>query len=96
MLPVNELIEAMKEQGYKNLRYVPNKGVCGTYRFAFTAGLVYGMSEDCYAGRYCYHTWQEAVAALREWDGSGDPSGNWIKHKGYVEYSNPNYKENET
>lgn len=23
-----------------------------------------------------------AVAALNEWDGNGDPSGDWIKYKG--------------
>ncbi len=47
----------------------------------YTAGLFYGIDQCSHAGRYCYHTWLEAAEALRNWDGQGDPPGNWIKEK---------------
>jgi len=86
-----------KEVGVYLLREVPNKGICGLVRFAFTVGLCYGMTTDdfqFYEGRYCFPLGIDAVTALAEWDGIGDPAGNWIKHKGGIgEYSNPNYEK---
>lgn len=85
-----QLKHFLENEGYSNLREVPGRGLCGTYRFLFTTGLVYGIDESGYKGRYCYETAQEAVEALSEWDGENDPGGEWIKHKGKTEYSNPN------
>jgi hypothetical protein len=58
----------------------------------FTVGLCYNMQEDMshmYDGRYCYPSHADALEALRTWNGEGDPPGEWIKHKGGREYSNP-------
>jgi hypothetical protein len=85
------LMKVLTENGYSCIITVPGRGVCGIARMAFTTGLFYGMDEACYQGRYCYETMAEAIADLLTWDGTGDPSGDWIKHKGGAgEYSNPN------
>lgn len=68
--------------GYDNLVIVPGRGVCGILRMAFTTGLFIGLDYLGYYGRYCYHTKAEAVEALKNWDGQGDPGGEWIKYKG--------------
>ena len=83
----------LEEQGYFNLRHIEGRGLCGLFRFNYTIGLVYGMTNDEYIGRYCYYDSMEAKQALKEWNGIKDPDGNWIKHKGSIEYSNPNYKK---
>lgn len=67
---------------YDALREVPGHAICGVRRFLFTYGLVVGMDDTGYAGRYCYEFRAEAVDALREWDGIGDPPGQWIVYKG--------------
>lgn len=72
----------MQEEGYYAIREISGKGFCGLMRFAFTVGLVIGMNDVGYYGRYCYHSNAEALKALESWDGTGDPSGEWIKYKG--------------
>lgn len=89
------LDEKLDEHGYSNTVTVPHRGRCGLRRMAFTVGLFYGIDDIGYKGRYCFHSYKEAAEALVEWSGTGDPPGNWIKHKGYREYRNPNYKEND-
>lgn len=90
-----ETLEVLLREGYKAIKFVPGRGHCGLTRMFFTSALCYGLDEKSYVGRYCYHTMSEARKALDEWDGSGDPTGNWIKHKGKTEYSNPNYNKDE-
>jgi len=81
---------------YRILTIKGERGICGIRRMAYTVGLFYGMTEDDYIGRYCYHTMGEAIDAILEWSGIGDPPGNWIKHKGGDgERSNPNYDKTE-
>lgn len=82
--------EILNREGYTDVRTVAGRGLCGLSRFVFTVGLVYGIDFDGYQGRYCYGSRSDALAALKEWDGAGDPPGNWIKHKGLAgEYKNP-------
>lgn len=77
------------EEDYLYLCCNPKRGICGIMRMAFTVGLFYNITEADYEGRYCYRTMAEAVEALKEWDGNDDPPGDWIKHKGAIEYSHP-------
>lgn len=86
-----ELMEELMQNGYSIIMRVPGRGVCAVIRMVYTVGLCYGLDKTGYRGRYCYETLQEAISALALWDGTGDPPGDWIKHKGRVEYSNPNY-----
>lgn len=80
-----DLIEYLKGQGYYSLKEIPGRGVCGLMKFAFTTGLVIGMDENLYYGRYCYANEDDAIKAISEWNGEGDPGGPWIKYKGIPE-----------
>lgn len=88
----------LNEQGYFELKEIPGRGLCGLFQFLFTVGLVYGIDEGGYKGRWCYPTLDEARIALKYWDGAQDPIGNWIKYKGEDgERSNPlKYKYEDT
>jgi len=90
-----ELIEFLKGEGYYDIREIPGRGLCGLMRFIFTIGLVEGLTEHSYEGRWCYpyDLAAEAILAFSTWDGEGDPPGDWIKYKGRTEYSNPKLKE---
>lgn len=86
-----ELKEFLESQDYHFLREIPGRGWCGIQVMLFTWGLFYGMDEYGRKGRYCFNCLTEAKAALREWDGTGDPPGDWLKHFGDGgERSNPN------
>lgn len=85
--------EYLEDQGYFLLREIDGRGWCGLCRFAFTVGLCYGLAEHSYEGRYCFESLADAIYALMLWTGEGDPDGDWIKHKGDIEYSNPNYQK---
>lgn len=85
----------LENQGYCNLKEIPGRGICGLSNFMFTTGIIYGMTNWTYKGRYCYGTAAEAETALKHWTGEGHPPGLWIKHKGDgVEESNPLNKQN--
>lgn len=77
-----ELKEHLEKEGYKFLKEIDGHGLCGIYKFLFTFGLVLGIDSIGYKGRYCYGSELEAVEALINWTGQGDPPGNWIKYKG--------------
>jgi hypothetical protein len=75
---------------YDHTREISGRGWCGLSRQIFTVGIVYGIDSSGYVGRYCFPSYADAKEALENWDGAGDPSGNWIKHKGGTgEYRNP-------
>jgi hypothetical protein len=76
------LIEYLKIEGYYQFKKVPNHGICSLRDFAFTTGIIIGLTDYYYYGRYCYPNKQEASNSLKEWDGVGDPKGNWLKYKG--------------
>lgn len=83
MVYLNEkLLTSLTSDGYTNLQEIEGRGIVGIQRFIYTTAIVYGLNEDSYEGRWCYHTQWDAVAALKEWNGVGDPSGEWIKYKG--------------
>lgn len=77
-----KLIQFLKSQGYYEIRRIEGHGLCGLKKFAFTTGLIIGMEYDSYFGRYCFPTEHDALNSLNEWNGIGDPLGNWIKYKG--------------
>lgn len=86
----DETKSCLESEGYNHLREIPGKGVCGIRQFLFTYGLVTGLDDSGYMGRYCYNSEVEALYALDKWDGTSDPIGKWIKYKGAGgERSNP-------
>ena len=76
-----ELMAVLKENGYTGLIKLKNRGICGLSKLLYTTGIVYGLDPFGYSGRYCYSSFIEAATALAEWDGNGDPPGDWIVHK---------------
>jgi hypothetical protein len=92
---VNEMLS--EDCRYVAVAYIPGRNLCGIRRMLFTVGIFYDMGYNCTGPRYCYHSMAEAVEAFNNWDGSGHPPGNWIKHKGRdIEESNPNYIKHST
>lgn len=59
--------------------------VCAVMPFIYTTGLLvdyfdHGSTHD-YTARYCYPNLAEALIALNEWNGVGDPPGPWVKER---------------
>lgn len=82
------------EESYDHVREIPGRGLCGIGHFIFTSGLVVGITDFLYHGRYCYERLADAKEALETWDGIGDPPGPWIKYKGEGgERRNPNFSK---
>jgi len=79
-----ELIEWLKQEGYYNIKEIPEQGLCGLREFIFTIGLCTNLTHWDYGGRYCYpkDVILESVVAIETWDGKKDPAGSWIKYKG--------------
>lgn len=84
------LKEYLEEQGYKHVQEKSLVGICAVLEMNFTWALVYGLTDEFYVGRFCFPKEADAVASLNEWMGKGLPPGPWIKHKGKVEFRNPN------
>lgn len=70
-----------EDLGYEFPRQLPNGQWIGVFRFIFTYGLVVGLDRLGYQKRYCYHVYNDALVAVANWDGEGDPPGNWIVEK---------------
>lgn len=88
-------VQELEDQGYTNINFIGGK-CYAILRFIFTTGLVVGIDSVGYESRYCYSNHIDAVKALEEWDGTGDPTGNWIKQKGLGgDRPNPNYETND-
>lgn len=77
-----QLIAFLEEQGYTNIKTLPDGTLCCINRQLFTTALLVGTTEHSVGrSRYCYEKWRDAVTALAEWDGQEDPPGPWIKEK---------------
>jgi len=74
-------IKIAEKHGYTHVKLLPC-GATGILEFAYTTAIVLGIDDVGYSGRYCYETHAEAVEALEQYSGTGDPSGPWIKYKG--------------
>lgn len=79
------------DAGYFMARVLESGECAAIQPMLHTVGLFVGIDKNFYKTRYCYPDIMSASVALFNWDGHGDPPGNWIKQKGGVERSNPNY-----
>jgi hypothetical protein len=77
-----DYIKYLEEQGYVQVREIPERGICALRKFMYTTGIVYGLDDSGYKGRWCYASMPMAVVAFSQWDGVGDPPMDWIKYKG--------------
>ena len=86
--------DRMLEEGYLLPHKLPTGKWVGCLQMNYTGGLFVGLDESGYEKRYCYQTIYGAMVASLEWDGEGDPPGNWIKEKGNgIDRINPNIME---
>ena len=53
--------------------------ICGILPLLYHWTMHVDISEWGYEDRYCYQTKELAIAALKEWNGKGDPK-NWHRH----------------
>ncbi len=69
------------EQGYSNPKVLNDARVACVAKFIFTHAIVVVRPEnhDYIDDRWCYKTKDEAVKALEEWNGTGEPCG-WVRH----------------
>lgn len=76
--------EFLKLNGYYEVVATPHEGVCALMKFAFTTGVVCGITPQSYNKRYCYEMEEEARGGLENLKkGLENPGNNWIKLKGY-------------
>jgi hypothetical protein len=76
-----DLTGPLTHEGYLNVRAVPGRGMCGLLVMLYTTGLYVCLTRDSWLSRYCYENFDDAAAALEQWDGQGDPPGPWIVEK---------------
>jgi hypothetical protein len=87
--------ELTKEQiegfGYSFPRLLPTGEWAALCKYFYTVGLLVGLDETGWRTRFCYENFGDALIALAQWDGKGDPCGPWIKNKGtpYGDRHNP-------
>ncbi len=63
------------------IRKLSNGTIIAVGKMAFTVALYVGLEDNFYERRYCYESLTDALTALVQWDGVGDPPGPWIKEK---------------
>lgn len=87
-------IQRMKIEHIHNIEWIDGRGYCGLMSFMFTVGLVYGIGEIDYDGRYCYPNATDAMVGFLNWKvlgGENEPANCWIKHKSkFCDIQNPN------
>src|SRR3954462_4255360 len=72
-----------RENGYTNVKLLPDGRWAGLLRFLYTHAIIVGqIGDQCgYDDRWCFASEAKALAALNEWDGTGEPNG-WHRHPG--------------
>lgn len=56
-----------------------NGRTAGLLRFMYTWAIIADFGHAGYNERWCYSEYVEAMAALVEWNGEGEPAG-WHRH----------------
>ena len=78
---MTKLERLLMDEGYYSVTLLPTGEYCALMVMAFTTGLFVGLDEINYRTRYCYPTFIDAMEAIEQWRGIGDPPGPWIKQK---------------
>lgn len=67
------------EGQYERLVRFDSSRTAAVVPFLFTWAIIADLSEAGYEDRWCYHSLAEALGALEDWDGTGEPEG-WHRH----------------
>lgn len=75
------LVWLKEECGYLLVLPLTNTHYVAIARFVYTHAIIIGQYEDRVGmdDRWCYHSYQDALTALLNWDGQGEPQG-WHRH----------------
>lgn len=65
---------------YAAFRQLPDGRWCGVARLLYHWTLHVDIDWTGYADRYCFRHLPDALQALRDWDGTGDPGDKWHRH----------------
>jgi len=81
-----EEVAALGLGNYSSIKELTSGPYAGNYahlaRMIFTVGIMVSDKRDGNPiTRWCYDSFVKARKALEEWDGIGDPPGEWIKQK---------------
>lgn len=91
----DEIIAIATESGYVDAHIKGDAGVCAIARFLYTHAILSNLNRWGYEGRWCYHTYGAAKAALAAWDGAdGTKPNGW--HKDAVTGSRRDAEGNDT
>lgn len=87
----HEDLAALVEDGYELATELPNGDVLVAKEMMFTTGLhvvkanyaheTRARGDSGVRTRFCYEHREDAIDALTQWDGQGDPPGPWVKQK---------------
>lgn len=82
--PSNQLLmeHLLEREGYIRVRQVKDGTLIGLLQMSFTMALVTNLDRNGYVHIYSYANNFDAVDDFEEWNGEGDPLGNWIKRRG--------------
>jgi hypothetical protein len=74
-------IEFLKENKYRDIRFINDFEWVAITPFLFTHAIVKGKINDFwgYDDRWCYHSYNSAKEALDKWSFDGEPEG-WHRH----------------
>lgn len=67
------------ENGYIVRKRAENGREVGIMPFLWTWAIIADITETGYEERWCYHELVDALHALDEWSGEGEPQG-WHRH----------------
>lgn len=76
-----KLHNLLAAEGYLFPRKLPNGEWLALKKMLYTTGLFIIKDEYNWRTRWCYEHYHVAFAAFMVFDGTGDPSGLWIKQK---------------
>lgn len=74
-----ELLACLRENGYVDIKFMPDGSYAGLFQFMYSWGVVAGLHMYGYEDRWCFHGYDKAKAALDAWDGEDEPQG-WHRH----------------
>lgn len=70
--------EIAERDGYRNYVMFPSGHDAAICNYIYTHAIVSELTEWGFGGRWCYHSYYEALLALTEWTergGEGEPEG---------------------
>lgn len=77
-----ELIEFLREQGYENLRELPDETVVGTLELMYTRAICIGLNRWSWEKRFCFENKELALEELAKLTTGDDEPTGYIARRG--------------